>query len=53
MHVTNLTSPRSGNPVANQFEIADDERVYFQSYQTLIASKFGAHIIVSKNFNYS
>ena len=35
--VTNLTSPRTGNPVANQFEITTDKYYIFQSYETIIA----------------
>lgn len=32
-----MVSPRTGNPVANQFIITTDEGEYFQSYQTIIA----------------
>lgn len=35
--VRNLTSPRSGNPVANQFVINTNKGVFFQSYLTLVA----------------
>lgn len=35
--VTNLKSPRTGNPVANQFVIKLDDGYYFQSYETVIA----------------
>lgn len=35
--VTNLTSPRSGNAVANQFRIRTPKGVYFQSYDSIIA----------------
>lgn len=35
--VRNMQSPRSGNPVANQFVITTDEGRYFQSYYTTIA----------------
>lgn len=53
-HVTNMVSPRTGNPVANQFlitinthpksvkEIVTSEtetKVYFQSYRSIIAVK--------------
>ena len=34
--VQQMTSKRSGNPVANQFLIATDKGVYFQSYETII-----------------
>lgn len=32
-----MTSPRTGNPVANQFEIYTPEGKYFQSYRSIIA----------------
>lgn len=51
--VTNLRSPRSGDPVANQYEIAINGAYYFQSYQTLIAKKEGATFTISSNHNYS
>lgn len=52
--VTNLESPRSGNPVANQFVISTDEGEIFQSYQTPIAEKkAGRTYIISSNWNYS
>lgn len=54
MRVSNLTSPRSGSPVANQYEIeADDGSVTFQSYQTPIAKKKGYVYTVSSDWNYS
>lgn len=37
MRVTNMTSPRSGNPVANQYTITDGGIETFQSYETTIA----------------
>ena len=38
MKVRNMTSPRSGQPVANQFIVDDGNgREYFQSYSTVIA----------------
>lgn len=46
MKVTNMTSPRSGRPVANQFVITDEgrgalgnftQRRVFQSYDSVIA----------------
>lgn len=36
MKVYSMQSPR-GNAVANQFEIYDDGKRYFQSYQSIIA----------------
>ena len=35
--VRQMTSSRSGNPVANQFVIYTDEGTYFQSYHSVIA----------------
>lgn len=31
-----LESPRSGNPVANQYEIRVGSKIYFQSYRSII-----------------
>ena len=54
MRVSNLNSPRSGSPVANQYEItADDGSVTFQSYQTAIAKKEGHEYTISSDWNYS
>lgn len=37
MSVRNLESPRSGNPVPNQFEIRVSDRIIFKSYNKVIA----------------
>jgi hypothetical protein len=37
--VNQMTSPRTGNPIANQFEVYTDKGVYFQSYKSIIAFK--------------
>ena len=37
--VHQLTSPQSGAPVANQFEIETPKGLYFQSYKSIIAFK--------------
>lgn len=34
--VKQLASPKSGRPVANQFEISTNEGLYFQSYNSII-----------------
>ena len=34
-----MTNPRTGRPIANQFEIYTDKGVYFQSYRSIIAFK--------------
>jgi hypothetical protein len=39
MKVTNFESPRTGNPVANQFIITDGDKTTFQSYRSIIAVK--------------
>lgn len=35
--VTNMCSPRSGNPVPNQYVIRTPDSVFFQSYDSVIA----------------
>ena len=39
IQVSQMSSPRTGNPIANQFKIYTKKGVYFQSYHTLIAFK--------------
>jgi len=55
--VNNLESPRTGNPVANQYEIETDKYYIFQSYQTIIAKRtrgFGKQVILDPYYwNYS
>lgn len=53
MKVTNLTSVRSGAPVANQFELSDGTVNIFQSYDTTIAKKQGLSYTISGDYNYS
>ena len=50
-----MLSPRTGNPVANQFEIYTPEGKYFQSYRSIIAfvNKFGAITLDEYYHNYS
>ena len=49
MNVNN-TKGSSGNSVANQFEIVEDNGdIYFQSYRTMIAKKSGGKIYLDKN----
>lgn len=38
MHVTNMNSPRTGKPVANQFIITNGDITVFQSYASTIAT---------------
>ena len=51
MRVQQMTSPKSGNPVANQFVINHNGKKYFQSYATIIAVKdeFG---LITLNYDY-
>ena len=55
--VNNLESPRTGNPVANQYEIETDKYYIFQSYNTIIAKKergfLGKVILDANSWNYS
>lgn len=53
MKVTNLTSPRTGAKVANQFSIYHNGCEYFQSYDTVIAKKDNSGYTISSNYNYS
>jgi len=53
MKVDNLTSPRSGNVVDNQFTIRDGDTEVFQSYNTTIAKKQGVKYTISGDYNYS
>lgn len=56
MIVTNLTSPRSGAKVANQYTISDGLGWdYFQSYETLIAkiNTDDKLLVVGDDYNYS
>lgn len=50
-----MNSPKSGNPVANQFTIQTEEGVYFQSYRTIIAFKAndGTMTLDEQDWNYS
>ena len=53
MRVENMTSPRTGKEVANQFIITDNQgNRYFQSYQTIIAKKERSTGKVWLNSNY-
>lgn len=52
MKVTNLTSPRSGCPVANQFHIVDDHGVqYFQSYSSVIAKREKGVVTLDEHYH--
>ena len=55
--LTNMTSPRSGVAVANQYIIETDDGEVFQSYRTPIAQKHAGRkytkYTISSNYNYS
>ncbi len=52
--VKQMTSPRSGSPVANQFIIYTSEGEYFQSYDSIIAFNDNGEITLDENtWNYS
>ena len=54
MKVYNMTSNSTGRKIANQFIIEDNGKVYFQSYQTIIAMKQAGKITIDTNAeNYS
>lgn len=54
MKLKNMESPRTGNPVANQFIIEDGGKTYFQSYDTIIAVKKNGKITLDENcWNFS
>lgn len=57
MRVTNLTSPRTGAKVANQYIIEDGDTYIFQSYNSTIAkySNFSGDILleVGEDWDYS
>ena len=55
MRVYNMESPRTGRPVANQFIIVDDDKLVFQSYDSMIVeyNKKTSTITFGKNWNYS
>jgi len=53
IQVYQMNSPRSGNPVANQFEIETPKEIIFQSYGTIIAKKergFLGSVTLDKNY---
>lgn len=54
MKVYNMTSEKTGRGIPNQFVIAHEGKVYFQSYDTIIAMKEMGKIIIDINAeNYS
>jgi hypothetical protein len=56
MIVKNMTSSRSGKPIANQFVVTVDNMEIFQSYKTVIAVRNGNNpevVLLDYNYSYS
>ena len=55
MRVYNMESPRTGRPVANQFIISDDDKLVFQSYDSMIVTwdKATSTLTFGKDWDYS
>lgn len=53
MKVRNIISERSGRPVANQFVIEHDGKVYFQSYESLCAVVENGRLTLGRDWDYS
>jgi hypothetical protein len=51
--VSNLCSPRSYRPVANQYELKHENGRAFQSYDSLIAVRLGGVLYLTDNHDYS
>jgi len=52
-YVLNMTSPKTYNPVANQFEIRFENGVAFQSYRELIAVRIAGTLYLTSYHDYS
>ena len=50
---TNLCSPTSWRPVANQFEFRYENGRAFQSYESLVAVKMGGQLYLGADHDYS
>ena len=55
MRVENMSSPRTGNPVANQFVITSGDTLTFQSYDSEIMNVNVPNkvIVIHEDWNYS
>ena len=49
----NLTSPRSGRNVPNQFDLVCENGIAFQSYGTLIAVRMNGYLYLTDYHDYS
>lgn len=52
-NITNMCSPRSGNEVANQFDVEFDNGSLFKSYNSIIVIKLGQKVYLGNNWDYS
>jgi len=50
LKVRNMTSPRSGNEVANQFIIDAKDGTYFQSYNSMIAKETSKGLYLDEKY---
>lgn len=53
IRVTNLSSPRSYRPVANQYDLVCENGIAFQSYGTLIAVRLNGFLYLTDYHDYS
>lgn len=53
MFVTNMKSPRTGNPVANQFILSFTNGYVFQSYRAIVAAKLDGVTYITEDWEYS
>lgn len=53
LHVSNLPSPRTGNSVPNQFNLACENGRAFQSYDSLIAVRMDGVLYLTDCHDYS
>lgn len=52
-NVSNLTSPRSYRPVANQYNLTMENGRAFQSYDSLIAVRYKGKLYLTNRHDYS
>lgn len=53
LKVEAIKSPKSGEAVRNQFAVRDNGKVYFQSYQSIIAIWDGETLTLGRDWDYS
>ena len=53
VRVQNLSSPRSWNPVPNQYDIEYENGIVFQSYGSLIAVRMNGYLYLTASHDYS